>query len=350
MDTPQTPLDRILIKADDIIPAARKFRRRAKLFMTLLWTCIVGGNLAVSLHFDKDATLWMTAGIPVLYGLMAGLLMWGSARWAENWAQRFGPTMTAQTLSRGRLPGFGVLALILCLGPIALIAPLGIKFHLRSFTVYLAGAFGMVCLVQAYMLATRGTMALVVRAREEALRAKLAPHFIFNTLNTLHAQIEADPRGAQATTERLAALFRQVIEAAERPTVPLRDELRFVEAYLGIEQARLGDRLKVRVDVPEELDACELPPLSLQVLVENAVKHGVAPLERGGEIRISARLEGRDLIVEVRDPGPGTERGPGGTGTGTALKTLAARLARPEDLRLLREEGGTVASFRWRQA
>ncbi len=184
-------------------------------------------------------------------------------------------------------------------------------------------------------------------AREQALRAKLAPHFIFNTLNTLHAQIEADPRGAQATTERLAQLFRQVIEASDLPTIPLKQELGFVEAYLGIEQARLGERLTVCVDIPENLESALVPPLSLQVLAENAVKHGIAPLERGGDIRISARREGSSVVVEVSDPGTGIGASPG---TGTALETLRARLARPQDLSLERKDGRTVASFRWRQS
>ena len=200
--------------------------------------------------------------------------------------------------------------------------------------------------VMEQTLAVKRSSFDLLDAREQALRAKLAPHFIFNTLNTLHAQIEADPRGAQATTERLATLFRQVIEASDQSTIPLKQELSFVEAYLGIEQARLGERLKVRVDIPEELEFAQVPPLSLQVLVENAVKHGIAPLERGGEIRISARREDGILVVEVSDPGTGIG---GQTGTGTALETLRARLASPGDLNLARAGDRTVASFRWRQ-
>ena len=183
-------------------------------------------------------------------------------------------------------------------------------------------------------------------ASQAALRAKLAPHFIFNTLNTLHAQIEGDPRAAQATTERLAQLFRQVIAVSDEPVVSLKQEMEFIEAYLGIEQARLGDRLRVRIEVAEELEAAEIPPLSLQVLAENAVKHGIAPLERGGEIRIAARREGVYLVLEVCDPGDGIGSR---RGTGTALDTLRRRLARPEDLTLSRRDGCTVASFRWRQ-
>ena len=188
---------------------------------------------------------------------------------------------------------------------------------------------------------------LAKEARSQALAAKLAPHFIFNTLNTLHAQIEVDPQGAQATTEKLAELFRQVVAVVTLPTIPLRQELAFVEAYLGIEQARLGERLRVNVEIPEDLEAAKVPPLSLQVLVENAVKHGVAPLEAGGEIRIGAEKKEGFLHLWVEDPGPGisTQRG-----TGTALETLRQRLESPVDLELGMVEGRHRVSFRWRMA
>jgi len=188
-------------------------------------------------------------------------------------------------------------------------------------------------------------------AREQALRAKLAPHFIFNTLNTLHAQIEADPRLAQATTEKLAQVFRQVVQVSDQVTIPLRQELSFVEAYLGIEQARLGERLKVRFEVPEDLEEAEIPPLSLQVLVENAVKHGIASCEKGGEIRITARREDPYLRLEVMDPGTGISQNRNSIkGTGTALETLRKRLETPEDLRLEPMPEGFCVGFRWRLA
>ena len=191
----------------------------------------------------------------------------------------------------------------------------------------------------------RAQARLLEQARAQALQSKLAPHFIFNTLNTLHAQIDLDPREAQATTERLAGLFRQLIAVVDRPTIPLKEELAFVEAYLGIEKVRLGDRLAVRITVPEELEGCEIPPLSLQVLVENAVKHGVAPLEQGGEVRISAKRIGDHLTLCVEDPGAGEGAEPG---TGTALETLRQRLARPEDLQMGAAGNRHRVSFQWR--
>jgi signal transduction histidine kinase len=183
-------------------------------------------------------------------------------------------------------------------------------------------------------------------AQGQALAARLAPHFIFNALNTLHAQIEADPKAAQATTERLAEIFRQVVDVMAHPLVTLKQELAFVEAYLGIEQDRLGKRLKVSIQIPEELEPCEVPPMSLQVLVENAIKHGVTPLEQGGEVRIGAAQQDGWLRVWVEDPGPGVSNV---RGTGTALDTLRQRLEGPDDLHMALVEGRHRAGFRWRQ-
>lgn len=183
-------------------------------------------------------------------------------------------------------------------------------------------------------------------SRQQVLAGRLAPHFIFNALNTVHAQIEVDPKGALDTTERLSHLFRQVLAVVDQRTIPLKQELEFVESYLGIEKVRLGTRLRVRIEVPEELEGDQLPPLALQVLVENAVKHGVAPLEAGGEIVILAKREGVALHLWVTDPGPGLASIPG---TGTALETLRQRLDKPEDLKLERTERGFVAHLRWRQ-
>lgn len=199
----------------------------------------------------------------------------------------------------------------------------------------------------AYRLEAERQRELANQASQAALRGKLAPHFIFNTLNTLHAQIETDPRGAQATTERLAELLRKVIEVSDCPTILLKQELEFVEAYLGIEQARLGARLKVSIEIPEALETAPIPPLSLQVLVENAVKHGVVPLEQGGEVRIGAECKDGALWIWVEDPGTGASSE---KGTGTALETLRQRLENPEDLHMGMVEGRHRVAFQWRQA
>jgi hypothetical protein len=103
----------------------------------------------------------------------------------------------------------------------------------------------------------------------------------------------------------------------------------------------------VAIEVPEDVESAELPPLSLQVLVENAIKHGVAPLERGGEVRIGVNREKDALKAWVEDTGPGFSSQ---KGTGTALETLRQRLARPEDLEMEMVGGRHRVGFRWRQA
>jgi hypothetical protein len=128
--------------------------------------------------------------------------------------------------------------------------------------------------------------------------------------------------------------------------VALAQELELVEDYLGLERARMGERLRVRVEVPEALLEDRLPVLGLQVLVENAVKHGVAPLEQGGEVRVEARREGRHLVLSVTDPGTGLGAG---QGLGAALENLRLRLARPGDLRLERRAEGHCATLRYPQ-
>lgn len=188
---------------------------------------------------------------------------------------------------------------------------------------------------------------LAKAAQGQVTAARLAPHFIFNALNTLHAQIEADPKAAQATTERLAEVFRQVVEVMAHPLVSLKQELSFVEAYLGLEQARLGSRLRISIQIPEDLESALLPPLSLQVLVENAIKHGVAPLEQGGEVCIGAELKDGRLFLWVDDPGTGVSPE---KGTGTALLTLRQRLEKLEDLEMGMVNGRHRVGFCWRQA
>jgi hypothetical protein len=224
----------------------------------------------------------------------------------------------------------------------------------RQFTWLVMTALGSTAVMHVLRLieSLGREVALRREAQDVALRAKLAPHFIFNALNTLKAQIELDPAGAGATADRLAALFRQVLERTDRSTVPLREELGFVEAYLGIERARLGDRLRVKVEIAEDLESVLIPPLALQVLVENGVKHGVAPQADGGELRIWARWskEGpRRLLVGVESPaGDGDAEGAPGTGTG--LAALRGRLAQPEDLSLWRREDRFFAEFAWQAA
>jgi two-component sensor histidine kinase len=147
----------------------------------------------------------------------------------------------------------------------------------------------------------------LAEARLASLESRLRPHFLFNTLNSIAALIPENPRLAEDTVERLAALLRFTLEAGERRLVPLSVELEVVTAYLEIERARFGARLRLAVDVAERARAAPVPPLAVQTLVENAVKHAVAARPEPTTVRISARVEDAALLVDVEDDGPGFE-------------------------------------------
>jgi signal transduction histidine kinase len=171
--------------------------------------------------------------------------------------------------------------------------------------------------------------ALRVRAELEALRAQLDPHFLFNTLHSLMALVRSDARAAEQAVERFGDLLRYVLDVNRdrRDEAPLADEWAFVRNYLALEQLRLGSRLRVADHVDPDLFDCLVPTFALQPLVENAIRHAIAPHARGGTLTIAARVEGNDrLMLEVRDDGPGTTRDHALASAGVGLRVLRQRL------------------------
>jgi hypothetical protein len=170
---------------------------------------------------------------------------------------------------------------------------------------------------------------LLVRQRDLAIQARLAPHFLHGALSTLKGAIAEDPLEAQALVDQLARLSREAMAITAEREIPLTRELAFVEAYLGVERARRGEALQVVIEVPEGLESEPVPPMSLQLLVENALRHGLPT--GGGEIRILASRPPEGLQLCVEDPG----QGDGSTlGTGQSLGILRRRLERTSDLDL----------------
>ena len=151
--------------------------------------------------------------------------------------------------------------------------------------------------------------ALLARAELDALRARLQPHFLFNALSALSELVHRDPDAAEQAIVRLAALLRRTLDAAD-PEVALDDELTFVSHYLEIERLRLGARLRVDWDIQPRVRGARVPHLVLQPLVENAVRHGLAPRAAAGWVRIAARAEGGELVLEVDDDGVGVAAAP----------------------------------------
>lgn len=134
------------------------------------------------------------------------------------------------------------------------------------------------------------------------LKAQLNPHFLFNCLNGLRSLIAEDPERARQMVTRLASVLRYALSASAEETAELGRELEAVRDYLALEGVRLEGRLRVRFDVEPRCEAVPVPTMLVQLLVENAVKHGVAKRPEGGEVSLSARREGASLRIEVQNP------------------------------------------------
>jgi two-component system sensor histidine kinase AlgZ len=161
--------------------------------------------------------------------------------------------------------------------------------------------------IQEHELTEARALRQLAEARLASLEARLHPHFLFNTLNSIASLIHEDPRLAEDTVERLATLLRFTLDASENRLVDLALETRVVTDYLEIERARFGERLQFELHVPSEFASVLVPPLALQTLVENAVKHAVARQPAGAAITLTARLDGDSLEIRVEDDGPGFE-------------------------------------------
>lgn len=160
-------------------------------------------------------------------------------------------------------------------------------------------------------------------ARVDALQARIRPHFLFNSMNTIASLTRSDPAAAEAAVEDLAELFRGSL--GNRTNLSLHQEFELIASYLRIEQQRLGERLQVDWELDHRCDDVRIPALTLQPLVENAVYHGVEQIGAGGLVRIASRHEGDHVVIRIENPLPSTSRD--GGGNRMALDNVRQRLA-----------------------
>lgn len=166
---------------------------------------------------------------------------------------------------------------------------------------------------------------LTLKSELSALKAQLNPHFLYNVFNTISATVPPALEHTRELLADLADLFRYQLQASKTDFVTVGEEVAFLQKYLDLEKARFGDRLRFVFVVPESVLASPIPPMLLQPLVENAVRHGIAPLIDGGEVRISITRQNQQLRVEVADTGVGLT-GPATNGHGVGLANTRLRL------------------------
>jgi len=268
--------------------------------------------------------LWL--GVATLYGqvlaIVTTLCVCVSRAWLGRLSARgawLGSWMTAVLAALGISYFAGVVGTVLGAGP-----------GRQNFAVFIWQSVLSVALVGAallrYMFIRAQWRAQVLaqsEARVQALQARIRPHFLFNSLNTIASLIPEEPLGAERAIEDLADLFRGSMRRADS-LISLSEELDLARRYLLMERRRLGDRLQVGWHVSELPEGASILPLTLQPLLENAVTHGIQPRTDGGEVRVYGRAEKDNIVITISNPlGPG-ERGAGGHGM--ALDNIRERL------------------------
>jgi len=184
------------------------------------------------------------------------------------------------------------------------------------------GATLAAALVAALVMRERARAPAATTARLSELQSRIRPHFLFNTLNSAIALVRAEPAKAESLLEDLSDLFRHaLVDQGESAT--LADEIKLARRYLAIEQVRFGERLQLEWELDSSAGRAILPPLLLQPLVENAVRHGVEPSEHGATVRVSTRRRGSVVVIKVTNTVPA---GAGAPGHGVALDNVRDRL------------------------
>ena len=171
---------------------------------------------------------------------------------------------------------------------------------------------------------SRRHLEIQARTRLQALQARIRPHFLFNSMNTIASLTHDQPDLAEEAIENLSDLFRASLAAED--SISLKQELELTRHYVDLEQLRLGDRLKVNWNVAESLPQTELPALTLQPLVENAIYHGVEPLPDGGEVDISVHSTSLNMTISISNPLPDGSESMSRSGNQMAVENIRERL------------------------
>ncbi len=292
--------------------------------------CLVQAFVCLSARYPCRAAPLEAGSLARTLAMHAGAGMVAATVWSAVW--------TGWTGVLAGLPAFGG-AVRLTPAQLAVVATAGVLlFWLSSLLHYLLAAFEQSRRAEAREL---GLEVLAREAELKALRAQIDPHFLFNGLQSISALTSADPAGARRMCLRLADFFRSSVRLGGEDEIRLEDEMAMVRAYLDIERVRYGPRLDSEVVLEPGCGSCRVPPLILQPLVENAVRHGIRPLVDGGVVRVTARCDEAAVRVRVRNPFDAEAAPLPGTGVGLANveRRLAARFGREAVARWRRADG-----------
>ena len=358
------PLLNTLLHSDH---GALSFLRRG------LRVAVIGVAVALVLTLIYQHTFWPTLTYSICIALGCWLFIDTARLSTARWVHRHDPNDARY----GQWPGWPLMALIVPVGTVlgytvgnalgnwitgfdnpSLIGVSSVRQALALLVISLIPSVG-----ATYFFYSRGRLASSEAAAQTAqrqaaehqlklLESQLEPHMLFNTLANLRVLIGLDPPRAQAMLDRLIAFLRATLEASRAGSHPLSREFARIADYLELMKIRMGDRLQMQLDLPAELADHPMPPLLLQPLVENAIKHGLEPHLSGGRLVVSASREGDMLVLRVRDTGMGLTTSTG-DGTRFGLQQVRERLATLHGTRAsleltaaADENGGTLATVK----
>ncbi|TDB64648.1 sensor histidine kinase [Arundinibacter roseus] len=181
-------------------------------------------------------------------------------------------------------------------------------------------------------------------AEAKVLRSQLNPHFTFNALNSIRALVMEDPLKAQHSITQLSNILRNSLLADRRKTVDLREELKTVEDYLELEKVRYEERLSYTIKADPQTLYWQVPPMMLQTLVENGIKHGVSRLPKGGYLEVESILEGNFLIIQIRNTGTLGSTDSGGVGLLNTAERLSILYGKDAHFKIFQEEENWVCA------
>jgi two-component system LytT family sensor kinase len=181
------------------------------------------------------------------------------------------------------------------------------------------------------------------------LKSQLNPHFMFNAMNSIRALIEEDPESAKVAITKLSNILRYSLQMERMERVPLEDEIETVKNYLDLERIRFEDRLKYKIDIDKSSEKIEIPPMMIQTLIENGIKHGVSKQTKGGEIQLKSKVHstvnGLKLKIEIRNSGHFSEeqlRNSSGFGVSNTKHRLNLLFGEKANFSIKNENGDTV--------
>ena len=317
----------------------------------------------IALVFDACHVGVVLRAVLFVQAVMAVAAMFGATTvmdWVTRLALMTGAALPATLLwlivacafknRLARLPTLGQQAAGIALGALAglygcaMLAWSGLQQPAPWWGSAFAGALLSAVLVAALVLRAKGKAPAATTARLAELQARIRPHFLFNTLNSAIALVRAEPGKAESLLEDLSDLFRHAL-MEQGESVTLAQEIALAKAYLAIEQVRFGERLRIAWALDAGAGSARLPPLLLQPLVENAVKHGVEPSASGADIRVSTERRGSRVVIKVSNTAPASDSA---RGNGLALANVRERLSLLHDVQAQFQSGLKAGVFQVR--